>query len=134
MYLQYRRNGANAKRFFKHILRRHGSEPRNIVIDKMKSYGVAYRELIPDTTHNTDHYANNRAEQSQSLPPLYGYEATRVKQRVMRRFKSVKQAQSFLDTHAAVNNLFNLARYLITAKHYRSLREDAFENWGRAVA
>jgi putative transposase len=126
VYLQSRRNGATAKRFFKRLLKRHGSEPRNIVTDKLKSYGVAHRELIPDTVHNTAQYANNRAEQS--------HEATRVRERVMRRFKSVSQAQKFLDTHAAVSNLFNLGRHLISAKNYRSLREDAFENWGRAVA
>jgi putative transposase len=126
VYLQSKRNGATAKRFFKRILKRHGDELRNIVTDKLRSYGVAHRELIPDTVHNTAQYANNRAEQS--------HEATRVRERVMRRFKSVSQAQKFLDTHTAVSNLFNLGRHLISANHYRSLREDAFENWGRAVA
>ena len=46
----------------KRILKRHGGEPRNIVTDKLQSYGVAHRELIPDATHNTEQYANNRAE------------------------------------------------------------------------
>jgi putative transposase len=58
VYLQSKRNCATAKPFFKRILRRHGSEPRNIVTDKLKSYGVAHRELI----HNKDQYANNTAE------------------------------------------------------------------------
>jgi putative transposase len=126
VYLQPKRNGATAKRFFKRILKLHGDEPRNIVTDKLRSYGVAHRELMPDTTHNTEQYANNRAEQS--------HEATRVRERVMRRFKSVKQAQSFLDTHAAVSNYFNLGRHLVSANHYRDLREDAFKNWRTAVA
>ena len=52
----------------------------------------------------------------------------------MRRFKSVSQAQKFLDIDAAVSNLFNLGRRLISANHYRSLREDAFKDWSRAVA
>jgi|TARA_B110000238_G_scaffold157524_1_gene170572 putative transposase len=52
----------------------------------------------------------------------------------MRRFKSVKQAQNFLDTHAAVSNHLNLGWHLVSADHYRNLREDAFKNWGRAVA
>ncbi|MFT6310260.1 MAG: putative transposase [Porticoccus sp.] len=72
VYLQSKRNGATAKRFFKRILKRHGDEPRNIVTDKLRSYGVAHRELMPDTTHNTTQYANNRAEQSQSLPRFMG--------------------------------------------------------------
>jgi putative transposase len=115
VYLQSRRNGATAKRFFKRILKRHGGEQRNIVTDKLRSYGVAHRELIPDTIHNTSQYANNRAEQS--------HEATRVRERVIRRFKSVKQAQNFLDTNAAVSNHFNLGRHLISAEHYRDLRQ-----------
>ena len=56
--------------------------------DKLRSYGVAHRELIPETIHSTQQYENNRAEQS--------HEATRVRERVMRRFKSVGQAQRFV--------------------------------------
>jgi putative transposase len=126
VYLQYKRNGATAKRFLKRILKRHGGETRNIVTDKLRSYGVAHRELMPDTIHNTAQYANNRTEQS--------HEATRVRDRVMRRFKSVSQAQNFLNTHAAVSNHFNLGRHLVSAKNYQDLREDAFVNWDKAVA
>jgi len=62
VYLQARRDGAAAKRFFRRLMRSHGSEPRNIVTDKVGSYGVAHRELMPDVIHSTEHYANNRAE------------------------------------------------------------------------
>jgi putative transposase len=79
VYLQAKRDGAAAKRFFKRLLRSHGGEPRKIVTDKLRSYGVACRELIPDVIHDNARYANNRAEQS--------HEATRVRERVMRRFK-----------------------------------------------
>jgi putative transposase len=53
VYLQARRDGAAAKRFFKRLLRSHGGEPRKIVTDKLRSYGVAHRELIPETIHST---------------------------------------------------------------------------------
>ena len=53
MYLQAKRDGAAAKRFFKRLLRSHGGEPRKIVTDKLHSYGVALRGLIPDTIHST---------------------------------------------------------------------------------
>ena len=126
VYLQAKRDGVAAKRFFKRLLRSHGSEPRKIVTDKLRSYGVAHRELIPATIHSTSQYENNRAEQS--------HEATRVRERGMRRFKSAKQAQRFLGAHAAVSNLFNLSRHLIRAEHYRNLRMSAFNEWSRAVA
>ncbi|MEO2182104.1 MAG: IS6 family transposase [bacterium] len=59
VFLQSRRDGAAAKRFFKRLLKRHGGEPRKIVTDKLRSYGVAKRELMPDVIHDTNQYANN---------------------------------------------------------------------------
>ena len=46
VFLQARRNGAAAKRFFKRLLKTYKGEPREIVTDKLRSYGVAHRELI----------------------------------------------------------------------------------------
>ena len=126
VFLQAKRDGAVAKRFFRRPLRSHGGEPRKIVTDKLRSYGVAHRELIPDAIHDNSQYANNRAEQS--------HEPTRVRERVMRKFKSIKQAQRFLGAHAAVSNLFNLGRHKVRAQHYRDLRVSAFAEWSRAVA
>ena len=126
VFLQSCRDGAAAKRFFKRLLRGQGGAPREIVTDKLRSYGIAHRELIPETIHNTARYANNRAELS--------HQPTRVRERGMRRFKSTAQAQRFLTVHAAVYNLFNLGRHLVSAGHYRKLRIDAFERWTIAVA
>jgi len=126
VFLQVRRDGAAAKRFFKRLLRSNHGEPRKIVTDKLRSYGVAHRELIPETIHDTSQYANNRAELS--------HQSTRVRERVMRRFKSMRQAQRFLTVHAAVYNLFNLGRNLVSAKHYRLFRQRAFTSWEYATA
>jgi len=54
-------------------------EPRKIMTDKLRSYGVAHRELMPDVIHDNSQYANSRAEQS--------HEPTRVRAQVMRKFK-----------------------------------------------
>jgi putative transposase len=94
VYLQAKRSGTAAKRFFKRLLRCHEGEPRKIVTDKLRSYGVAHRELMPDVIHDTSQYANNRAEQS--------HEPIRVRERGMRKFTSVRHAQRFLGAHAAV--------------------------------
>ena len=126
VFLQARRDGAAAKRFFKRLLRSNGGEPRKIVTDKLRSYGVAHRELIPEAIHSTELYENNRVEQS--------HEATRARERGMRKFKSIRQAQRFLDAHAAVHNLFNLGLHLVRAEHYRNLRMSAFTERERAVA
>ena len=126
VFLQARRDGKAAKRFFKRLLKNHHDEPRKIVTDKLRSYGVAHREIIPDTIHDTSQYANNRAELS--------HQPTRVRERGMRRFKSTLQAQRFLSVHAMVYNLFNLGRHLVSAKHYRSGRQRAFTSWETVTA
>jgi putative transposase len=126
VYLQDKRNGDAAKRFFRRLLRSHGEEPRKIVTDKLRSYPVAHREVMPDVIHDTSQYANNRAEQS--------HEPTRARERGMRKFKSFGQAQRFVTAQAAVHNLFNLSRHLVSANHYRNLRVSAFSEWSRVVA
>jgi putative transposase len=126
VYLQAKRDVATAKRFYRRLLDSHGGEPRMIVTDKLRSYPVAHREVMPESIHVTDRYANNRVEQS--------HEWTRVRERGMRRFKSVAQAQKFLSAHATVYNLFNLGRHLVRAQHYRDLRVSAFKEWSLAVA
>jgi putative transposase len=98
---QVHRDGAAAKRFFKPLIKTYRSEPRKIVTDKLRSDGVAHRELVPDAIR----YANNRAELS--------HQPTRVRERGIRRFKSMHQAQRLLGVHAVVHNPVNLGRHLI---------------------
>jgi putative transposase len=126
VFLQQRRDGKAAKRFFRRLLRKHKGEPRKIVTDKLRSYGVAHRGLIPETIHDTSLYVNNRCELS--------HEPTRVRERGMRKFKSMHQVQRFLGAHAAVYNLFNLGRHFVSAENYRYFRLLAFGTWESAVA
>ena len=51
-----------------------------IITDKLRSYGAAKAEVMPNAEHCQNKGQNNRAENSH--PP------TRVRERVMRRFKS----------------------------------------------
>ena len=124
VYLQTRRDAKAAKRFFRRLLRSFGKKPWKIGTDRLRSYGVAHRELMPSTIHDTDHYANNRAELS--------HQPTRVRERGMRGFSSPEQAQRFLGVHAVVCSLFNLQRHL--AEFYRLRRARAFKCWDEAVA
>jgi putative transposase len=123
--LQERRNSAASKRFLKRLVQSNHGEPRKIVTDKLGSYRVAHRELMPDVMHDTSQYANNRAELS--------HQQTRVRERGMRRFKSMDQAQRFLSVHTVVHNLFNLGRGMVSASNYRNFREGAFNEWRETV-
>ncbi len=126
VFLQARRDAAAAKRFFRRLTKKHGNEPGKIVTDKLRSYGVAHRVLTPESIHDTSQYANNRAELS--------HQPTRVRERGMRRFKSMQQAQRFSSAHATVYNLFNPGRHLVSAKNYRIFRSRAFASWKCATA
>jgi putative transposase len=54
-------------------------------------------------------------------------------ERGMRKFKSINQVQRFLNAHAAVYNLFNLVRHLVSAEIYRNFRLHAFVSWEKAT-
>src|ERR1700690_24480 len=62
--VQSRRDAGGAKRIFKRLLKGLQYVPRVLIIDKLGSYGVAKRELLPDVEHRKSRYLNNRAENS----------------------------------------------------------------------
>jgi putative transposase len=123
--VQKRRNKAAAKRFFRKLLKSQHRPPWRMITDKLKSYSAAHREVMPSVAHSTEQYENNRAEVS--------HEPTRQRERQMRRFKSMGQAQRFLTVHGAVGNLFRLGRHLIRATHYREYRAKALSEWQRVT-
>ncbi len=90
--VQRRRDAKAAKRFFRKILTKKGEAPRRLCSDKLGSYRLAARELLPGTPHDTSRHANNRVELS--------HQPTRQQERQMRRFNSRDQAQRFLSLHA----------------------------------
>jgi putative transposase len=123
--VQSRRNAKAAKRFFRKLLKGLRYAPRVLVTDKLKSYGVAKREIMPGVEHRQSRYLNNRAEVS--------HQPTRRRERQMQRFKSARHAHCFLSAHSRIHNLFQLRRHRIPATKYRSARDRAFSTWREAV-
>src|ERR1700685_4409561 len=119
--VQPRRDGQAAERFFKRLLKGLQYVPRVIVTDKLRSYGVAKRQLLPGVEHRQSRYLNNRAENS--------HRPTRRRERQMQRFKSPKQAQAFLSAHSFIYGHFHPRRHLMAATAYRSFRSGAFNVW-----
>ncbi len=119
--VQTRRDAGAAKRFFKRLLKGLQYVARVLITDKLKSYGVAKRELLPDVEHREIRYLNIRAENS--------HRPTRRRERQMQRFKSVRQAQRFLSAHAFIDGHLRPRRHRSTAKSYRSARAKAFKVW-----
>jgi putative transposase len=60
-----RRDAKAATRFFRKLLTGLTYVPRVLVTDKLASYGVAHRRLIPGVEHCRWKYLNNRAENSE---------------------------------------------------------------------
>ena len=78
--VQSRRDKKAAKKFFRKLLKGLRYVPRVIVTDKLKSYGAAKAEVMPGVEYCQQKGQNKRAENS--------HQPTRVRERVMRRFKS----------------------------------------------
>jgi putative transposase len=99
--------------------------PRVIITDKLKSYHAAKQELMPSVEHRQDKGQNNRAENS--------HQPTRLRERVMRRFKSSGQVQRFLSAFGIIASHFSVGRHLCTAAVYREIMKCRFAVWEQVV-
>jgi putative transposase len=123
--VQPHRDQRAAERFFRKLLKGQEREPRRLVTDKLRSYEAARRTLMPSVLHDTDRYANNRAEVS--------HETVRQRERQMRGFKSVAQVQRFWSVHGVIQNLFRIGRHLLRSVNHRLLRSSSFLVWQEAT-
>jgi putative transposase len=114
------RNATAAKRLLRKLLKKQGIAPRVMITDKLASYGVAKREIMPGIEHRQHNGLNNRAENS--------HQPTRRRERIMKRFKSAGQAQRFLLVHDQVANLFRRPANTNAADH-RCARARALQTW-----
>ncbi|ANY77145.1 transposase [Microvirga ossetica] len=110
--VQIRRNAQAAKRLLRKLLKKQGRAPRVLITDKLASYAVAKRAVMPGVEHRQHRGLNNRAENS--------HQPTRRRERIMKRFKSAGQAQYFLSVHEQVANLFRRPANINAAEHRTS--------------
>ncbi|MGI4807728.1 MAG: IS6 family transposase [Janthinobacterium lividum] len=123
--VQSRRDTRAAKRLLRKLMKRQRRTPRVMITDKLASYGAAKREVMPSVEHRKHKGLNNRAENS--------HQPTRRRERQMKRFKSVRQAQRFLSAHDGISNLFHLRRHHVPAAKYRAARIEAFRVWAEVT-
>jgi len=124
--VQEHRDADAAERFFRRLLGYTGGAPAQIVTDSLASYGAA-KARVPELA-STEHLRvraaarlNNRVEQS--------HQPTRLRERQMRRFKSVSSAQQFLAAFSGFCNHFRLSRHRLTAAGYRVVRQARYKAW-----
>src|SRR6201994_2319136 len=92
--VQPKRDRFAAARFFRKLLQSSRRRPRVIITDELRSYGAAKKVVLPRVAHRQSRYLNNRAENS--------HQPTWQRERRMKRFKSPKHAQRFLEVHGIV--------------------------------
>ena len=122
--VQSRRNAKAAKRLLRKLLKKQGRAPRVMITDKLASYAVAKRVVMPGVEHRQHKGLNNRAENS--------HQPTRRRERIMKRFKSAGQAQRFLSVHDQVGNLFRRPAN-VTAADHREAQARAFVAWAEVT-
>jgi putative transposase len=120
-----RRDAKAATRFFRKLLKGLRYVPRVLVTDKLASYGVAHRRLIPSVEHRRSKYLNNRAENS--------HQPTRARERAMRKFRSPGGAQRFLSAFSGISPHFRPRRHRLTAAQHRHEMNTRFTAWNEVV-
>ncbi len=123
--VQSRRDKKAAKKFFRKLLKGLRYVPRVIVTDKLRSYSAARTEVMPSVEHDQQKSQNNRAENS--------HQPTRLRERVMRRFKSAGHAQRFLSAFGIITSHFRVGRHLYRASGYRAVMKSRFGLWEAAI-
>lgn len=123
--VQSHRDKKAVKKFFRKLLKGLQYVPRVIITDKLRSYHAAIAEVLPGVEHLQQKYQNNRAENS--------HQPTRLRERVMRRFKSVGQAQRFLSAFGIITAHFQVGRHLYKAHGYREVMKSRFAVWQEVI-
>lgn len=121
--LQPRRNTKAALMFFKKLLKGLCYVPRVIITDKLRSYRAAKKKILKTTEHRSHMRLNNRIEAS--------HQATRIREKIMRGFKSPKQAQLFLSTLGVLRNHFKIGLYKFSATDRREKLREVFGFWSQ---
>ncbi|MFI6063174.1 IS6 family transposase [Streptomyces sp. NPDC051286] len=119
--VQSRRDTKAAKRFMAKPMKKQCRVPRVLVTDKLRSYGVAHRELMPSVEHRAHQGLNNRADNS--------HRTTRQRERAMKGFRSAGAAQRFLSAFSSISPHFRPRRHLRTAAEHRFEMTIRFTVW-----
>ncbi|MET8538699.1 IS6 family transposase [Streptomyces sp. NPDC005065] len=121
--VQSKRDAKAAKRFMAKLMKKQRRVPRVLVTDKLRSYGVAHRELMSSVEHRSHKGLNNRAENS--------HQPTRQRERAMKYFRSPDAAQKFLAVFSQISPHFRPRRHLMTAPGYRAEMRHRFTTWNQ---
>lgn len=108
------------------LLKKTARAPRVMIMDKLRSTAAAKNDMGWNVEHRRRRGLDNMAENS--------HQPTRRRERIMKRFKSARQAQRFLSVHDQIAKRFHLPRpEHQSAVLRRAHRAQAFAAWADVV-
>ena len=119
-YVSKRRDRRSALKMLKKLLLKYRT-PSEIVTDKLKSYSAALREIGATCGHQTVQYQNNQCENS--------HLQFRRRECAMARLRSMGSLQKFTSIQSAFHNHFQHQRHLETRPRFKTLRDQALQDW-----
>ncbi len=119
-YVTKRRDRKAAFKLLRKTMKRHGSADV-FVTDKLRSYGVAMKEIGNADQQETGRWLNNRAENS--------HQPFRRRERAMLLFRRMRTLQEFAAIYGSAHNHFNQGRHLYNRSNFKLNRVAAFTEW-----
>ncbi len=123
--LQARRNTKAAKRLLTRLLKKQCFAPKRMITDKLRSYGAARRQVMPNVEHRSHKGLNNRAENSHV--PL------RKRENAMQGFRSSRGLQRFVSIFSGLRNHFVPSHHQHSAFQIHLHRLTAIAKWKAAT-
>jgi putative transposase len=121
-----RRNTKAAKRLLIRLLHKQGMKPKRIITDKLRSYGAARAQVMPNIEHRSHKGLSNRAENS--------YLPLRKREQIMQHFRSAGALQRFVSIFSAVRNLIVPPHSKGSALQIHAHRLQALSEWKAVTA
>ena len=125
VFVTKRRNRKAALAFLKKAMKRHG-RPKEIVTDKLVSYGAAMKVIGNADKQETGRWKNNRCENSH-LP-------FRRREYAMLHFRDMGSLQKFVSVHSSVYDHFNHQRHLVSRHKFKQDRSASLVEWQQLCA
>jgi len=111
IYVSQRRNKVAAEAFFLNLFCNY-DDPSSVTTDRLRLYRSVVPETYPNAKHRKGKWLNNRVENSHII--------VRERERKMKKFKSLEQAQAFLNRFEFIRTYLKSKQDLMTSSSYRN--------------
>lgn len=123
-YVTKKRDRRAALKVLKKLVSQHG-KPREIITDKLGSYGAALQRMNMKFSQNTTRYKNNLVENS--------HLHFRRQEKIMNRFRSMGSLQKFTAIQSQFQNHFNHERHNEKRDTFKDLRQSSLDAWNEIL-